>query len=253
MATNLDGPTRTTLRLSSEGRTSGTNDAPTWRLARPAIVYSALVTGATIPNSMYSIVAGANTLVTSPGSVAIPPGAYTPTTLAAAAQTALQTLDPTYTVSYSATTLRFTIARPAAFTITWTDASPYREMGFALTTSLPPPVVSTTSSAAVTGSEPAAIILRSTELASGSFPVSVASVDNRDIARVPLQGALGVGASSYEVTTDYERLYYGSFGTTLTEFTVTLWDAATGRQIALNGAPWSLELALWTNEGKVKF
>lgn len=252
MATNLDGPTRTTLRLSSAGRTSGTNDAPTWRLSRPAIVYAALVTGATIPNSMYSIVAGSNRLNTSAGLATIPPGAYTPTTLAAAAQTALQALDPTFTVTYSSTTLFFTVARPVVFTIDWDALSPYREMGYALTIGAPPVLTTHTGTAAVTGSEPAAIILRSTELASGSFPVSVASVDNRDIARVPLQGALGVGASSYEITTDYERLYYGSFGTTLTEFTVTLWDAVTGRQIALNGAPWTLELALWTNEGKVK-
>ncbi len=258
MATTSRGDTLTVLRLSSADRTSGTNDAPVWRLARPTLVRRALVSAATIPNTMYTIVAGVSAIIpTSLGNATITAGVYTPTTLAAAAQTALVAVDATFTCTYSAATLRFTIARGAGvFGLNWASgsaANARRELGFAATDLAA--AATYTGDAAVSGSEPAAILLRSAELSGCAAPGVYAAgnvEDSTTVARVPLAGSLGVGASSYEAVMALESQIYSTTGIVLREFSITLWDAASGRAVSLNGAPWTVEITLWVNEDKTR-
>lgn len=258
MATTSRGDTLTVLRLSSSDRTSGTNDAPVWRLARPTLVRRALVSAATIPNTMYTISTGVNDIIpTTAGNATIPPGVYTPTALAAAAQTALLVVGASFTCTYSATTLRFTIGRGATvFGINWatgTATNARRELGYAATDLAA--ATSYVGDAAVSGSEPAAILLRSAELSGCAAPgvYAVGNVeDSTTVARIPLAGSLGVGASSYEAVMALESQIYSTTGIVLREFSITLWDAASGRAISLNGAPWTVEITLWVNEDKTR-
>lgn len=258
MATTSRGDTLTVLRLSSADRIGGTNDAPVWRLARPTMVRRALVSAATIPNSMYTISTGVNDVIpTSLGNATVPPGVYTPSALATAAQTALVAVSATFTCTYSATTLKFTIARGAGvFGLPWatgTATNARRELGFAATDLAA--AATYTGDAAVSGSEPAAILLRSAELSGCAAPgvYAVGNVeDATTVARVPLAGSLGVGASSYEAVMALESQIYSTSGIVLREFSISLWDAASGRAVSLNGAPWTVEITLWVNEDKTR-
>lgn len=260
MATTSRGDTLTVLRLSSADRSSGTNDAPVWRLSRPVTVRRALLSAATIPNAMYTISTGVNDVIpTTSGNATISPGVYTPTNLAAAAQTALLALGGSaFTCTYSTTTLKFTIARGATvFGINWLTGSnatnARRELGFSATDLAA--ATTYTGDLAVSGSEPAALLLRSAELSGCAAPgvYTVGNVeDATTIARVPLAGALGSGASSYEAVMSLETQTYSTTGIVLREFSITLWDAATGRAVSLNGAPWSVEVTLWVNEDKTR-
>lgn len=252
MSTSLHDSTLEVVRLSSEKRTSGSNDAPRWTLSRPLRVRGALVSAVTIPNTMYTIDAGSNdTINTSAGVATIPAGVYTIGGLATAAQTALQAVDATFTCTYSTLTLKYTIARPVAFSLLWTAAAPGASYRLGFTPAVAGPAVSFVGDRAVSGSEPSAVLLRSSELSHGSAPGF--TVDGRtgsDIARVPLTGALGLGASSFIATDFFEELSYGTTGTVITELGISLADAISGLPISLNGAPWSVEITMWVNEHK---
>lgn len=252
MATTLTSSTMEVLRLSSDKRSAGTNDAPRWTLSRPLTIRGALVTAVTIPNTMYTIDAGVNdTVATSAGVATIPAGVYTIGGLATAAQTALQAVDATFTCTYSTLTLKYTIARPVAFSLLWTAAAPGASARLGFTPAVAGPATSFVGDRAVSGSEPSAVLLRSHELSHGSAPGF--TVDGRtgsDIARVPLTGALGLGASSYEAVESFEQLTYGTTGSVISELTISLADAVSGLPITLNGAPWSVELTVWVNEHK---
>lgn len=256
MATRAHGPTLVTLRLSSNDRTSGSNSAPVWKLSRPVAVYHSLVTGATIPNSMYTVSAGVNDIIpTSLGNATIAPGIYTPTALAAAAQTALVAVDATFTCAYSTTTLKFTIARGAGvFGLTWatgTATNARRALGYSAADLAA--AATYTGDLAVTGSDPAVVLLRSAALSGGAQPgIYVLPASGTDVARIPLAGALGSGSSSYEASLPLEMMTYSSYGTILAEIDVSLWDATTGAQVNLNGAPWTVEITLWINEDKTR-
>lgn len=258
MASELHHSTMEVLRLSSAKRTTGTNDAPCWTLARPITIRGALVTAATIPNTMYTVVSGStDRIYTSAGNAVIPAGVYTIAGLAAAAQTALQLIDATFTCTYNTLTLKYTIARPVAFSLTWTTTSPGASAALGYIPfdplTVPGAAVSWVGDNAVSGSEPSAVLLRSHELSHGSAPgFSVDARTGIDIARIPLTGALGVGASNYEAVESFEKLTYGTTGIVLKDITITLADAVTGLPISLNGAPWTVELTVWVNEHKTR-
>lgn len=256
MASLIDHSTMEVLRLSSAKRTSGTNDAPRWALVRPLTIRGALVTAATIPNTMYTVVSGStDTIPTDAGVATIPAGVYTIAGLATAAQTALQVVDATFTCTYSTLTLKYTIARPVAFSLLWTTALPGASaaLGFVPASGAPPSLTTFTGDNAVSGSEPSVVLLRSPELSHGSAPgFSVDARTGSDIARIALSGALGLGASNYEAVESFEQLTYGTTGTVISEISISLADGVTGLPISLNGAPWTVELTVWVNEHKTK-
>jgi len=258
MASELHHSTMEVLRLSSDKRARGTNDAPVWTLTRPLTIRGALVTGATIPNTMYTVVAGvSDTIPTSAGIATIPAGVYTLSNLAAAAQTALQAVDGTFTCTYSTLTLKYTIARPAAFSLTWTtlNRGASAALGFIPfdPAAIPGTLTSWVGDNAVSGSEPSVILLRSHELSHGSAPsFTVDAKTGSDVARIALTGSLGMGASNYEAVQSFEHLAYGSTGAVLSELSITLADGVTGLPISLNGAPWTVEVTVWVNEHKTR-
>lgn len=245
------------MRLSSEKRTRGTNNAPTWSLTRPLNVLASMVSGATIPNTMYTVVAGVSDAIpTDVGVAVIPAGVYTIAGLAAAAQAALQALDPAFTCTYDTLTLKYTISYSGPFSLLWTTAIPGAALALGFTP-LPPlaaPSILTVhvGDRAVSGSEPSCVLLRCNELAGGSAPsFGPAARSDTAIARIALTGALGVGGSNYDAVMPLDRLSYGT-GIVLTELTVTIVDAVTDLAVDLNGAPWTLELVLWVNEDKTR-
>ena len=104
----------------------------------PPRVYNLVLETFTIPNTVYNINSSNNNLLWTRGgdqSATIPAGNYTSTTLATAIKTAMDGASDgnTYTVSYSATTFKYTITGSAsAFNFRFDDAvnTPWKEMGF---------------------------------------------------------------------------------------------------------------------------
>lgn len=86
-----------------------------------------------LPYSWYNITSSTNQIrINGTTTVSVAAGQYSASTLASALQTALQSVDATFTVTYSSTTGKFTIARSTAFTLNLSSSlfTMKRQLGF---------------------------------------------------------------------------------------------------------------------------
>lgn len=128
------------LFIDSRDRLSGSSSSADFTVELPeAVVGIKKVTlkQVNIPNTIYNVRTGVNDIfrVTRGGTpyiYTIAAGAYTITNLLSTIQTGINALDAnTYTLTYSTTTMKVTIAGAGAFIINWSvTASCYYELGF---------------------------------------------------------------------------------------------------------------------------
>jgi hypothetical protein len=205
---------------------------------------------------MYNVVQQVNDAFdTSAGVAFVTPGVYTPTTLAAALDAQLKLLDATFSATYNAVTLRYTVTR--ATPVVWQFAT-----GVHLARSIAPTLgfnaVDSTSSSitsdnASTLTDPEVVLIRCPELASGSPPNVVTSTTEYStvVARIPMTGTLGGGSAHWAPTLPDEDVHYGTRGRVITDLTFSFWDEKTGNQLQFNGGDWSIEISLDVNEDKL--
>lgn len=123
------------INIDSTKRQYGTINQFYYQLERPVEISEVCFVSIEFPNSFYNITSSNNVLTTSDGDATIASGFYNSTEIVSALQTALQSLDATYTVSYNAVNARITIARTGNFTITWSSGLA-RMLGFSSTQTL---------------------------------------------------------------------------------------------------------------------
>lgn len=125
------------------------------------------IAAVSFPMSYYAIRTGVNDLiVNSLGNATIPAGTYSPAALAAAAQTVLVAVDANFTVTYSPTTMAFTIANTSTFTL-WSTATNTAAIAMGFPDALRTTATSHTSTQAPTLGEPLAFYLESAKITSG--------------------------------------------------------------------------------------
>lgn len=209
---------------------------------------------------MYTVNTGVNDRIdTSAGVATIAAGVYTPTTLAAAVQTALVAIDATFTCTYSALTLKFTIGRPIAITLQFgTGANLARSlgptMGFAAADVTG--ITNVANNAALLAS-PEAILVRSDALMASGPPslssnIGASAKYGNVIARIPLSGGAGSGYTQWAAILGNEDIHYPDTGVQINRIDMKFYDADSGNEIFLNGEDWSCEISFDVNEEKTR-
>lgn len=119
--------------INSKDRSSGTSGNFTVRNLNKNKAAGFMIEYVHLPYSWYNITSNTNAIVINGGtSVTVTPGSYSASSLASALQTSLQLVDATFTVTFSTTTLKFTIARSTNFVLNLSNSgfTMKRQLGF---------------------------------------------------------------------------------------------------------------------------
>lgn len=126
------------LLIDSRDRLSYSNSSSDFTIELPEAITNierVRLVAANVPNTIYNVRSTNNIIRWTRGSAftyTIPEGAYTVTNLLSTIQTGMNAADAnSYTLTYSSTTYKVTIAGSAAFVLNWSGSStPYYMLGF---------------------------------------------------------------------------------------------------------------------------
>lgn len=237
------------LLIDSRDRTQDSSGSTAFRIVLPEAVHGVKrvkLLAVNMPNTVYNISAAfSNTQIAFKRGVttftaALPPGAYTSTTLPIAIAAAMNAVDSgaAYSCTYSATTFLLTIAATASFQILFSNNnSPWYECGFTNQ--------DTTTATTITGTNsiqlglPLSVYIEIPSLTMGMLS---SRVNDRCTFVVPLNVDSGQ-IQYYADGNSYQQYYTFAAGIHLQDISVRV-RTRNGQTLDLIGADWQMHLAL---------